>query len=305
MCSLCSKHVEFSFHIFFECDFAVKLWSWFANCINLVLQFNTMEDMWKICDMNWSPRCKVVIKAAMINLINCIWYVRNQVRFHNNIINWKSAISLIIANTTMTGNNSKKVSSNSIRDFTILKSFKVTIHHTHVPEIKEILWQPPMESWLKCNIDGAYTLALSSCGGVFRNHEADFILGFAEPLNPLSPFHAELSGALRAIELAHYFNWKNLWLETDSSLVVSAFTDNSPFIPWNLRKRWHNSLHLLNSLNCIVTHIYREGNTAADLLANHGLSLSSYTLWWTSPPFLQSSLDRNHLGIPNFRVCNI
>jgi hypothetical protein len=147
----------------------------------------------------------------MINLINCIWYVRNQARFHDNIINWKSAISLIIANTALTGNNSKKVSSNSIKDFTILKSFKVTIHHPHVPDIKEIFWQSPMESWLKCNIDGACTLALSSCSGVFRNHEADFILGFAEPLGLTTSYFAELCGAMKAIEIAFQNNWHNVY----------------------------------------------------------------------------------------------
>jgi hypothetical protein len=55
----------------------------------------------------------------------------------------------------LTGNNTRKVSSNSIRDFTIFKIFKVNIHNPHVPVIKEILWHPPLENWIKCNIDGA------------------------------------------------------------------------------------------------------------------------------------------------------
>jgi hypothetical protein len=48
----------------------------------------------------------------------------------------------------------------------------------------EVCWQPPIVNWLKCNIDGAAVsnLGSASCGGVFRNHSADFIFGFAEPL---------------------------------------------------------------------------------------------------------------------------
>jgi hypothetical protein len=99
-----------------------------------------MEDMWKICDMNWSPQCKVVIKAALVHLLNGIWYARNQNRFNNKSLSWRSVIAMIIANTSLVGNNTKKVSNNSIRDFTILKIFKVSIHHHNAPAIHEILW---------------------------------------------------------------------------------------------------------------------------------------------------------------------
>jgi hypothetical protein len=66
-------------------------------------------------------------------------------------------------------NNSKKTSSNSIKDFTILKHFNVTIHHPNATVIKEILWQPPMINWAKCNIDGAGkgNSGLAGCGRIF------------------------------------------------------------------------------------------------------------------------------------------
>jgi ribonuclease HI len=303
MCSLCNKQGESTFHIFFECEFAVKIWSWFASCLNLVLQFTSIEDMWKICDMDWSPQCKEVIRAAMVNLLNCIWMARNQARFINKGTNWRSAISFIIANTSLTGNNTKKRSSNSIRDFSILKTFKVNIHHPNVPVIREIFWHPPLLNWTKCNIDGACSQGLASCSGVFRNHEAEFMLCFAEPLGTCSPFQTELCAAMRAIELAHHYKWKNIWLESDSLLVVSTFTNRSVPVSWNLRNRWHNILILLNDLNCIVSHIHREGNTVADLLAAHGLHLPSFSLWLAAPEFIKDSLAKNHLGLPNFRFC--
>ncbi|PNX59785.1 hypothetical protein L195_g059860, partial [Trifolium pratense] len=31
-----------------------------------------MEDIWKLCDLNWSPQCKVTLTAAIINLLNTI-----------------------------------------------------------------------------------------------------------------------------------------------------------------------------------------------------------------------------------------
>jgi ribonuclease HI len=40
-----------------------------------------------------------------------------------------------------------------------------------------------------------------------------------------------------AVELAHRFGWKNLWLETDSMLMVTALK-SSKIISWHLKNRW-------------------------------------------------------------------
>ncbi|GAU38423.1 hypothetical protein TSUD_396030 [Trifolium subterraneum] len=212
----------------------VKIWSWFANSLDLVLQFTSMDDMWKICDLSWSPQCKIVVIAALINLLNTIWFARNQARFNNKIITWQSAISMITASTVMTGNNTSKTSSNSIRDFIILKHFKVNIHHPRAPVIKEVIWHPLVPNWIKCNIDGASkgNPGISSCGGIFRNNVAGFMLCFAEPLGFTTSYQAELCGVIRAIEIAHQMNWRNLWLETDSALVVLAVNNPSSHVTW-------------------------------------------------------------------------
>jgi hypothetical protein len=151
-----------------------------ANCLDLTIQFTSFEDIWKIADLNWSSQCKISVIAVIINLINTIWYVRNQARFNNNKISWHAAISLIISSTSLTGNNTKKVASNSIRDFIVLKHFKISIHNPRTPIVKEIFWNPPLPNWIKCNIDGASkgNPGISSCGGIFRNNEADFFTLF-------------------------------------------------------------------------------------------------------------------------------
>lgn len=74
----------------------------------------------------------------------------------------------------------------------------------------------------KCNTDGASS-GISSCGGIFRDHEAICIGCFSKPLGVSNSYQAELQGALRAIEIAKERNWLNLWLETHSSLVVQDF----------------------------------------------------------------------------------
>ena len=155
MCNQCLKHVETSFHIFFTCPFAINIWSWLAYALNLFLNFTCLEDIWKICDMNWSSQCKVVVTSALINLFNIIWFVRNQARFCSKNITWRHAITMITSATSLAGNATSKASNNSMRDFTILKIFNVATHQPRTPMVKEVIWSPPHFNWLKCNIDGA------------------------------------------------------------------------------------------------------------------------------------------------------
>lgn len=98
LCNNCFMHSESTFHLFFQCPFAVKIWSWFANVLNTTLQFSTIDDIWKICDKNWSLQCLVVIKACIINIFSTIWFVRNQARFQNKKISWNIAINNLISN---------------------------------------------------------------------------------------------------------------------------------------------------------------------------------------------------------------
>jgi ribonuclease HI len=65
---------------------------------------------------------------------------------------------------------------------------------------------------------------------------------FAEPLGIATSFFAELSGALKAIEIAFSNHWNHLWLETDSMLVVNAFKNQNKIVSWPLRNSWKNAL---------------------------------------------------------------
>jgi hypothetical protein len=57
-------------------------------------------------------------------------------------------------------------------------------------------------------------------------------------------------------------------------------------------------------MNLLVAHVYREGNKVADLVANFGLTFSSFTFWYVAPLFINDSLVYNKLGMPNFRLCS-
>jgi len=126
ICSICLKNMS-SWHLFFERPLVMKLWSWFYNVINLVFNFNSLEGMWDIVDRSWPPQCRTVITIALINLLNTIWYVRNQARFNHTTPDSKSTISMIIVASSLSGYSTNKTSKSSINDYTILNSQVVSI----------------------------------------------------------------------------------------------------------------------------------------------------------------------------------
>jgi len=294
MCSLCLSNNESTFHLFFQCPYAINIWKWFASVLNLNLHFQTIDDIWSLCHKRWNPQCKLAVTSALINILNAKWYVRNQIRFNDKTIHWKSAISNIISNVSLSCNLSNAVPSSAISDFIILKKLNVCIHPPKAPRIIEVIWHPPIFQWIKCNTDGSASNNTSSCGGLFRDKDSKFILYFADNTGSGSAYNAELSGAMRAIEVATQHNWNYFWLETDSALVVNAFKNNS-LIPWHLRNRWNNCLISSRRMNFLVTHVYREGNRCADALANFGLTVNHLIIWLEIPSFVRSHYVQDRL----------
>jgi hypothetical protein len=52
MCSSCQCCAETTTHLFFDCTFALKLWSWLAGILNKSLQFNSMSEVWSLLDLH-------------------------------------------------------------------------------------------------------------------------------------------------------------------------------------------------------------------------------------------------------------
>jgi ribonuclease HI len=304
MCSLCETEMESNEHLFLTCRYAQNIWNWLGSRLNVNCQFNELVEAFKLCNSRWSPLCNLVVGAAIVNCVHFIWYARNQARFNDRKIHWKSIINLIIAAVSMSGNNSCLKAFSNIPEFTLLQKFHVKLKFGNAPRIKEVIWQPPIFNWIKCNCDGASlgNTGFSACGGIFRNADSSFLGVYALNIGVSTSLKAELIGAMIAIETATNKGWSNMWLESDSMLVVLAFS-SARIVPWSLRNRWDNCLLLISNMNFYVSHIYREGNHCADKLANLGLSLPTFTWWDHIPHVLLDDFGRNRLGMPYFRFC--
>lgn len=133
------------------------------------------------------------------------------------------------------------------------------------------------------NTDGSFRNPNNAgFGGIFRDAENRFLGAFAFNVVVPSAIDAEVLAVIEAIRVAWVKRWTHIWLETDSTLVIKYF--NSPkLIPWRLRVAWLNCLHLASQLSFRISHIYREGNTIADKLANYGAA-NDGSIWWMVLP---------------------
>lgn len=162
---------------------------------------------------------------------------------------------------------------NFVHDLNILYRIGVFGVPRKAPRIVLVHWIPPLPSCIKVNTNGAFlrNLRLSNCGffshssgDVFFTHWGFFKGGFAYPMGLAFAFEAKILVIILAVEYACYFNWNNLWIESDSSYVVHLLLHRSIDVPWSLKAYWSHCLASLSCLNIHVSHVYREGNKVDD-----------------------------------------
>lgn len=112
---------------------------------------------------------------------------------------------------------------------------------------------------------------------------------------------AEIMASFMAMEYALSRSCNDFWFESDSKLVIKAYTNFSLF-RWKLRNRWDNRITNLKSSNFLATHMNIEGNKCADTLANLALTFRTYTIWIVIHSNVYKNFNRNYPALPNFRI---
>ncbi|KAI5343611.1 hypothetical protein L3X38_011487 [Prunus dulcis] len=161
--------------------------------------------------------------------------------------------------------------SNKVRDLCTICAIGVHCHPRSNPKIVKVMWHLPCFGSVKINTDGAHISESSKAGsgGVFHDYQGHVLGAFSANLDVPSAVHAEVLAVIKAIELAWLHAWHNVWIETDS-LLVTKFFSSLHLVPWLLRVDWQNWLHRLQHMSYKISHIFHEGNHAANALANHG-----------------------------------
>ncbi|OIT05921.1 hypothetical protein A4A49_61707, partial [Nicotiana attenuata] len=137
---------------------------------------------------------------------------------------------------------------------------------------KDVKWKPPKEHFYKLNTYGAYSQHKAGIGGVFRNSEADWILGFAGAAPCHSAIFLELYALEKGLKYAYERNITPLEVEVDTKdIIFLLYAEN--FALSNIIADCRYYLGQLG--NPVVKHAYREQNMLADQLDKEGHNIGN------------------------------
>lgn len=146
----------------------------------------------------------------------------------------------------------------------------------------------------------------ASIGGVLRDHQAQFLLGYAEPIGRANSTIAELTALSKGLELVLENGWKDVWLEGDAKGLIEIIVGKkkAKCVEARSQFRYINSL-ILDLNNCKVSHIYREGNRVANRFASIGHRYKKLEVWRDIPPLETLDMMREDAeGKISFRNIN-
>ncbi|KAL6510625.1 hypothetical protein OROHE_021242 [Orobanche hederae] len=141
-----------------------------------------------------------------------------------------------------------------------------------VRKVSLVRWLKPPIGWFKLNTDGAVkgNPGLGAAGGIVRDHTGASVLCFWEFIGVQTNIFAELHGIWRGLQLCLDKGLDNIWVEVDSSAIALKLILNKSTAQWQAQILIYKILNLLEKLNTHFSHIYREGNSVADFLADQG-----------------------------------
>ncbi|XP_057816798.2 uncharacterized protein LOC131030131 [Cryptomeria japonica] len=133
-------------------------------------------------------------------------------------------------------------------------------------------WKVPKKGWAKLNFGGASRGNLGPAGIECYLHDDDGkeLAKLAKPIGIESNNKADILALVEGLLLCQNRGISKLAIEGDSSIIINGLRKG--FLPnWKLNAILSRALSLLKDFKkTTFNHIYREGNSRADELANAG-----------------------------------
>ncbi|KAK6138093.1 hypothetical protein DH2020_028157 [Rehmannia glutinosa] len=162
--------------------------------------------------------------------------------------------------------------------YQILTHFRVGLFEKAV-----VIWSKPDFGWVKVNTNGASrgNPGPAGCGGVLRDSSGSIIAGFSKFINHSSNVHAELMSILFGLELAMELDLPKIWIESDSLVSIQLLQAKPPFY-WQYQDTILLIQDQMKQREVRISHIYREGNSVADFLANLSIDSGCFSVFNSS-----------------------
>ncbi|KAK8581429.1 hypothetical protein V6N13_144455 [Hibiscus sabdariffa] len=152
----------------------------------------------------------------------------------------------------------------------------------------QVRWSLPPADWCKLNVDRArdHSLGFASCGGLIRDHNGQWLRGFARSLGVCSPIEVELWAVHEGLVQACVLGLKRIVLEVDGTLVVHLFSLLPRIVP-SMTMVQHITSLLNRDWSVKIVHSFRKANAVADRLAKSvNLSSLDFRIFVDPTPFI-------------------
>ncbi|OIT34659.1 hypothetical protein A4A49_63691, partial [Nicotiana attenuata] len=153
-------------------------------------------------------------------------------------------------------------------------------------------WIKPLPGWYKLNIDGTFNKndANGGIGGIFRNRNGDWILGFTSKIISRTLINSELMALYQGLCIAKDRKLFPLEIESDATHVITFIKEGCKAYESII-----NSCRMLLSQmdTMMMHHNFRQGNEAAHILVKHARDFSAFNkieLLFLPPPFVMNRM---------------
>ncbi|XP_075651311.1 uncharacterized protein LOC142621828 [Castanea sativa] len=168
----------------------------------------------------------------------------------------------------------------------------------------ETRWVPPAFLWYKINTDAAVFSQAGTVGigVVIWDHLGLVVVALSKKLPfPLGPLEAEAKAMDEAAFFAVDIGIRDALFESDSQAVYLTLTGTTPTHASiaNIIASNHHKMHEFRTFN--FSHVKRQGNRPAHLLASFAKGVDSYVTWLEeTASFIESSTlhDAMYLSSP-------
>ncbi|XP_070015854.1 uncharacterized protein [Nicotiana sylvestris] len=246
-----------------------KCWTYFLRRAGIALDGLSLHQAITKC---WTapvvPRLKPVLQALPACIVWELWKRRNNLKYGEAV-----SVSRVIYQVSSTVQALVQLKKPGLR---VPQKWLdlLTMMEQYTPRLKydKVLWEFPSRGWIKVNTDGACrgNPGRSSIGFCIRDEVGDLIYAEGREISEGTNNESKAVAIVEALKMCKFFNYFQIWLQTDSMLLKNIIEESwKP--PWYITEHVEDILRLKEQSIIKVTHIFREGNTLADHLADYAL----------------------------------
>ena len=270
ICESCGKEPKSACHIFWLCDSAKEVWS--SSKLILPIEINPswkfIDVLWKL--QKWLDTCPDLVERT-VTLCWGIWKYRNE-RRHGGVR--RNGLAVVRSSLRL------------LDKFQVANENPQSLRTAHTQEAK---WCPPQPGSYKVNVDGAVFTKRKQVGigVVIRDSAGEVVAALSQKLaRPLGELEIEAKAMEVAVQFALDVGVRDVTFEGDSLSICNALRGRSE-LSSSVQNIIFGLSHLVRNFRSYgFSHIKRQGNIPAHLLAQHASGVESYVAWVEECPSL-------------------